>query len=127
MTKNPVASALRDQILSVVDVQTEEIHVPEWGVTVVCKGMTGRERSNYFEAAQDDTALWKFAPRMIVANVIDPDTHESIFTVADIDALSDKNGAALDRLAKSISRLSGFGSEAEEEMKDVADQFQPGE
>lgn len=124
MTKKQTPSALRDQILSIVDVQTEEVHVPEWGVTVLCKGMTGRERSNYFENAQDDKAMWKFAPLMIIANVIDPDTMEPIFTTADIDALADKSGAALDRLAKVISRLSGFGEESNEEMAEVATQFQ---
>jgi len=127
VTKNQAPSALRDQILSVVDVQTEEVHIPEWGVTVLCKGMTGRERSNYFEQAQEDTAMWKYAPRMIVANVIDPDTKEPIFTNKDIDAIADKSGAALDRLAKVISRLSGFGEEAEKEMQDVAEQFQSGD
>ena len=126
--KNQTPSPLRHAILSVVDVQSEEVVVPEWGdITVVCKGMTGRERSNYFQSNSDDDTMWKFAPRLIVNNVLDPDSKEPIFTEDDVDALADKSGSALDRLAKVISRLSGFGVEADKEMKDVAESFRPGE
>jgi hypothetical protein len=121
-------SVLRDAILSVVDVHMEEVVMPEWGgITVLCKGMTGRERSNYFQSNSNEEEIWKYAPRMIISNVLDPDTKEPIFSEKDLDAVADKSGLALDRLAKVVSRLSGFGEEAKEELEEVAESFQPGE
>ena len=37
----------RDQILAVSDIQTEEVHVPEWGGTVLVRGLTGAERDEF--------------------------------------------------------------------------------
>lgn len=126
--KGNAPSPLRDRILSMVDVQEEEVTVPEWGgLRVICRGMTGRERSEYFKLNADGREMWEYTPTLIVMCVLDPDSREPIFEDGDVEALANKSGAALDRLAKVVSRLSGFGQEADEEMKDAAEQFRSGD
>lgn len=124
VTKGKAPSPLRDAILSAVDIQEEVVTIKEWGgIKVLCRGMSGRERSAYF-VGNEDREMWEYTPRLILGNVLDPDTREPIFEAEDIDALADKSGVALDRLAKTITRLSGFGEEAKEEMEAVTEAFQ---
>ena len=115
----------REQILNSVDIVTEEVSCPEWGGSVLVRGMTGYER----EAYESDMAARRLADgtidihglrgRMAARTVVNGDG-ERIFTDDDIDVLSNKNAAPLDRIYDVVCRLSRITesevAEAEERM-----------
>lgn len=109
--------SLRDQILSAQDIPSEPVEVPEWGVTVEVRGMTGAERIRIMDLAMDGSADLKLQtvyPEIVIATTFDAETGEQIFSPSDRDALLSKSASALDRLALVGMKLSGFTQEASE-------------
>ncbi|MFZ5852301.1 MAG: hypothetical protein ACOYY2_13035 [Actinomycetota bacterium] len=110
--------SLRDTIFAAADIPEEAVEVPEWGVTVLVRGMTGRDRTRLMnEAVTDDgdVDLAKIYPDAIILCTYDPATGERVFADDDRDALLSKAGAALDRISGPAMRLSGFTKEARDE------------
>lgn len=108
----------RDAILQATSLPSEETEVPEWGGTVLVRGLNGQGRDE-FEAstmvvrngkAYPDTA--NVRAKLVARCVIDHDTGEPMFTQSDVHALGQLSGAALDRVFTVASRLSGL-SEAD--------------
>jgi hypothetical protein len=113
----------RDQILSAVDIKTEEMEIPEWGTTVTIRGLTGKQRASYFEdQQQENQPLWKFVSKLVVLGVVDEDG-DPIFTEDDLEAIGEKNADVLDRIAAAVGRLSGFGPDSKGETEEMAQQF----
>lgn len=117
----------KDDILKADDVRTEEVEVPEWGGSVLVRGMTGEERDE-FEASmlvrRGDQMIpdtWNTRAKLIARCVIDDDG-TPLFTRQDVDALGKKSGAALDRVFDVASRLSGLRPE---DAKEAAENFGP--
>lgn len=109
--------SLRDQILAKNDIPSESVEVPEWGLTVEVRGMTGSDRAAILEAAMTPDGgvnLQAFYPEVVIACTHDPETGERVFGPEDRDALMSKSGKALDRLATAGLRLSGM---TEDEQK----------
>jgi len=116
----------REDILNAVDVKTETVNCPEWGGAVKVRGLTAGERDkwenslyttkqhgNKFEVvAQKDNVRAKF----ISVSVID-DKGELLFSVGDIEALSKKSAAPIDRIFAVAQRLSGMSNEDIEELE----------
>jgi len=116
----------REAILNAVDTKTETVSCPEWGGDVMLRGMTAGERDkwesslfstkrhgNSFEVvANKDNLRAKF----IVASAID-EQGKPLFTVGDIDALTAKSAAPMDRLFSVAQRLSGMTNEDIEELE----------
>lgn len=103
--------SLRDQILSAADLTTELVDVPEWGVTVEVKTMTGAERARIMQVAADGGGKVDFEkvyPDIVIGCTYDPTTGERVFDWPDREALMSKSGAAIDRIAQVGLRLSGF-------------------
>jgi hypothetical protein len=110
---------LAEQILAAQDITYEPVDVPEWGLKVFVKGLTGTERDD-FEASIRQ--MRPTADRKSMEPVLIPDNMRSkmlvkclvdeqgqrIFTDQQINALGAKNGAVLDRLHDVASRLSGM-------------------
>ena len=107
----------RDQILSAVDIVTEDVEVPEWGGTVRVRGLTGTDRDR-FEAAMvnvrgkggnrsQQVNTENFRARLVLASVVDEDG-KRMFTERDVKALGEKSAAALDRVMTVALRLSGL-------------------
>lgn len=111
----------RDTILAAQDIQTEEVEVPEWGGSVLVRGMTGAERDAFEESVltgkgrKRDVNLKNFRARLIVKSVVNR-KGERVFTHADIDALGQKSAAALARVFDVATRLSGMSDEDVEEL-----------
>lgn len=112
----------RDAILAADDRPSEEVAVPEWGGTVMVRGLDGQGRDE-FEAstyvtrgsvAVRDTAniRAKLAARCVIGEDGQP-----LFTQQDVAALGAKSGAALDRVWEAASRLSGIGQQDAEELE----------
>lgn len=123
---------LRAQILSADDAKFEDVEVPEWGdVTVRVVSMSGKERARMLKAAMDDddrVDLERMYPLVIIATAherteaVDGVTGATVYTTGarvfspeDADALNERNGAALERLANAGMRLSGLQARSQEE------------
>ena len=107
--------SIRDQILASTDIPSEKVQVPEWGVTVEVRGMTGAERTRIMDKAvgQGGEVNLQFVyPEIVIATSFDDTTGEQIFKPSDRDVLLTKSAVALDRLAQVGMRLSGFTQES---------------
>jgi hypothetical protein len=112
----------KDQILKADDLPTEEVEVPEWGGSVLVRGMTGRQRIEY-EASMAVMRGGEMVPDVensmakLVARTIVGDDGGPMFTVADANALGEKSSAALARVFEVAARLSGMSAGADVEAK----------
>lgn len=113
---------LKDQIFAADDLPHEDVEVPEWGVTVRVRGMTGSDRDAYEARAvavkrggQDvELRLQDFRSKLLVKCLYDPDTNERIFTEAEASKLGAKSGQVIERLFEIAGRLSGMADDAVE-------------
>ena len=116
-----MALLTRSAILAAQDIQTEEVEVPEWGGSVMVRGMTGAERDAFEESVltgrgkNRNVNLRNFRARLVVKSVVDK-KGDRLFTMADIDALGAKSAAALGRCFDVATRLSGMSDEDVEEL-----------
>lgn len=117
--------ALRDKIFEARDIPTEAVEVPEWGVTVEVRGMTGADRSRLMDMAiteSGDVDVKVIYPEIVISTAYDPETGERVFTDDDADALQSKSAQAIDRIAEVGMRLSGFAKDsADKASKSVPD------
>ena len=103
-------------ILQANDIKTEIVSVPEWGGDVCVKGMTGTERDN-FEASivqmrgSSQTVNMKNVRAKLASLAICDEEGKRLFSDTDVMELSKKSAAALQRVFKVASRLSGIGDE----------------
>ena len=114
----------RDTILGVDDRKVEDVSVPEWGGTVLIRGMTGKEREQFEDLHNEEVPAGNRAgrragqtvskfdrknlrSRLVVWCVID-DKGERLFSDADLDIINGKNGAALERIVDVAMRMSGM-------------------
>ena len=111
--------SIRDQILAKQDIPTEMVDVPEWGVKVEVRGMTGAERTRIMDKATQnagDVNLQFVYPEIVIATAFDPESGEQVFKPNDRDALLAKSATALDRIAAVGMRLSGFTAESADDL-----------
>ena len=119
-----MASELRKVALESEDIGEELHEVKEWGITVLVKGMTAKQRARLLKKSTVDGILnmevW--FPDLVIATTYDPKDGEKVFVPADRDALNEKSGAAIAGLADVAARLSGLGDkdvqESKEELQD---------
>lgn len=124
-------SNLKSIILEADDCPSEEVNVLEWGnVKLKLVGLTGEGRADYLSAGLDDNGdrkpdwLKYSTPRLLIEGIVDPSTGERVFTIEDIDALNRKSSQVLDRLAKTIARLSGLGADEQAKKEAEATEIQ---
>ena len=101
----------RFDILSSNDLPRSEVDCPEWGGSILVRGLTLGEMSSVTKAG--DTTAMNLAA--IVACVVD-DVGTPLFTAEDLDALRTKSQAPLLRIVSEINRLSGMAPDAEAEL-----------
>lgn len=123
----------KDQILSSVDMQYQEVDCPEWGGKVLVRSLSGAERDQ-FEAASfvqkgknQQVNLRNVRARLVARCVVSDrldNGGKQVFSKADIDALGKKNAAPLDRLFAVCQNLCGLTSD---DLKDLTENFNPGQ
>jgi hypothetical protein len=129
-------SLSRDAILGLDDAVTEKVYVPEWGDTVLVRGMSGTDRDRFESSIREIRATRSGGQevvmktdnaraQLLVKCLVD-EAGERIFKDTDAEALGKKNGAALDRLYDVAARLSGLSEDAQEEAKGNSDAAQSG-
>lgn len=115
----------KDAILKAEDVTTEEVQVPEWGGSVLIKGLTGRQRDE-FEASilerrgrQMVTNTANIRAKLAARCMVD-EKGERLFTDAEAAELGEKSAAPIDRVYEAAARLSGL---SEQDVEDLAEDF----
>lgn len=113
-----------DDILSADDLKPVPVEVPEWGGTVLVRGMTGAARDR-FEAEMlndrmsgiaKDKALANYRARLAAACMVDPDGNRLFRSDAETRRLGEKSAQALSRVVEVASRLSGLTDDDMEEL-----------
>lgn len=103
---------LREKILTAQDIKKELVTVEEWGVQVEVRGLKGSERARLMQDSVDaktgSVDFVKLYPDLVIASTYDPETGEKVFEPTDRDALNEKSGAALEKIAQVAMRLSGL-------------------
>ena len=112
----------RDDILKAADNEPEEVDVPEWGGSVLVRGMTGRERDAFevslMQPGRGGRKVMDPANvrAKLVARCVVDDDGGRLFTDADVAELGGKSAAAVDRVYAVAARLSGMGADDQEEL-----------
>lgn len=118
---------LKSLILTSEDIDFEDHDVPEWGVKVRVRGMSGTDRDS-FEAKmvavrkggtgqEVELRLNDFRSKVLVKCLVDPENGRRIFDDKEAAQLGGKSGAVIDRLFDIAKRLSGMDEDAEEEAR----------
>lgn len=114
----------RDQILAATDMRIEEVDVPEWGGSVFVRNLNGRARDKFessrYKVSQDGKVelIHDNTRATLLALSLCDEVGTLLFSIADVQALGEKNGATLDRLFEVAQRLSGLRTkDAEEKLK----------
>jgi hypothetical protein len=120
----------RDDILNADDLETREVDVPEWGGSVLVRGLTGRERDAYETSltterqtkagVQRGVDLDNVRAKLIARCVVDEDG-QRLFKDQDIAALGAKSAVALNRVYDVALELSGLTDESQEEIEGNSD------
>jgi hypothetical protein len=113
-----------DDILGADDLKPEAVDVPEWGGTVLVRGMNGTERDR-FESAMladnmkglsKDKALENYRARLAAATMVDADGKRLFRSDAETKRLGTKSAQALTRVVEVASKLSGLTDSDLEEL-----------
>lgn len=111
----------REDILGARDTVTEEVPCPEWGGTVLVKGLTGAERDAWEASlltgrgANRDVNMANVRAKLVAAAIVD-DKGNRLFLSTDVEALGQKSAAALSRVYDAAARLAGVSKEDEESL-----------
>lgn len=103
--------SLRDKILAAKDIESEQVLVKQWDVTVEVRGLTGRQRAILLQdviGPKGKIDMQKLYPQLVVISTYDPEDGKPVFQAGDIDAISEKSGGALEAIAQVAMRLSGL-------------------
>lgn len=103
---------LRDKILGANPQGAfEDEEVPEWGVTVRLRELSGDERADleeWWAATPDGDRKRRFRAVLLVKTLVDPETGEHILTDEDVDGLLRQPDSLLDRLWAKAANMSGL-------------------
>ena len=110
----------KDQILESSDLKSEQVEVPEWDGAVLVRTMTGADRdafeSSLVPVGADGVRvsdLTNMRAKLVAMTVID-ESGCRMFAETDVEALSRKSAAAIDRVYQVAQRLNALGAKAEE-------------
>ena len=110
-----MAILTRQEILEAMDLEPVEYEVPEWGGSIMLRGLSLAERQQMVpriqgpngETQSDLAALWS-----VILGVVEPK-----FTAEDVEALRGKAAGAMDRVASEIIKRSGMQQDQVEAIK----------
>jgi hypothetical protein len=112
---------LRAHIFNVSDILEEVVNVPEWGVRILVKALTARERARILKssgtAIPGQTDMEKLYPDMVIASCYHAASHKPVFKPSDRDALNGKMSGIVERLAMVCIRLSGLDKASQEQIR----------
>lgn len=114
-------------ILGAVDLETEDVEVPEWGGSVRVAVMSGLARDKFIGLQGDGGVPYSvFTARVLVSTLVD-EAGAPLFDEADIESLRGKNQAAMDRVLAVALRLNGMAAGAVEKAEKNSEAAQSGD
>ena len=108
--------ATLEQILAAQDIRHEDVPVPEWGLDVRVRVMTGTERDAFGAAlvgAGNKPDMTQYRLRLLASCIVGEDG-VPLFGANAIEQLGRKSATALDRLCKVAERLNGMAADSAE-------------
>ena len=111
----------REEILAADDLVHEQVHVPEWGGTVLVAAMSGRARDEFessllaSRSSDQGANMRNLRARLAALTCVDEDGAR-LFSKEDVDSLGSKSAAALDRIFQVAQKVNGIGDDAGEEL-----------
>jgi hypothetical protein len=111
----------REQILKKRDLPREPVDVPEWGGSVLVRGMTGAERDAFEQSIVDTRGksakanLANIRAKLCARCIVGEDGAR-LLTEADAADLGEQSGAALQRVFNVAQRLCGMSASDVEEL-----------
>lgn len=126
----PVAAAkksTKDSIFGSEDTKSELISVPEWGITIRLRGLSGIDRDAYDQSLYETKVvgdktetvpnLANQRARMLVKCILDAEEGNRVFTDDEAARLGTKNAGVLDRLYTRARFLSGLDKAAKDAIE----------
>lgn len=111
----------RQQILDADDRRTERVEVPEWGGSVLIRGLSGTDRDDFESSLlirngkKRDVSTHNVRSKLLVRCLVDA-AGQPLFSIEDIQRLGMKSAAALTRCFEVAQRLSGLSEQDVEEL-----------
>jgi hypothetical protein len=109
------AKTIRDTALGADDLGFKFLNVPEWKVNLYIKKLMASERESW-EEHTEKAKYKKTRERLVVATCFDAD-HKQVFSLADMEALSQKSAKAIDRIFDCALALNGMRKKDLEEAE----------
>jgi hypothetical protein len=115
-------SRLSQLVATASDIEEESVKIPQWGISVIVRGMDGNRRSQYLTRLiraredEDSDALGQLEAELVVACTFDPEDNTQAFSDTDIPMLMTKSGFVIGAVASKAQRLSGLDANAEERL-----------
>lgn len=106
----------KEEILQAMDLQPEEIEVPEWGGSIRIRGVSLAERSAMLRMMRDPQSGEISDERAAVAAFVFG-VEEPRFTEEDVEALMKKSAGVIERIAMRILQRSGFAPRITERLR----------
>lgn len=122
-----MAILTKEQIMAAVDLEVEEVEVPQWGGSVLVKPLTARQRglltSQIVDQRKDGRRLKleEIQIRTCALALVDPEGRR-LFDDASMRDLARKSSAALQIVFEAAQRLSGLSDEEVEELQGNSDE-----
>ena len=118
-----MAFLTREMIEKASELKTETVSVPEWGGDVLVRELTGTERDSYEAGIVGDKTgkdrrinLQNIRARLVALSMIDPESHQRMYSDREINILGNKSAAALNRVFEVCQKLSGLTDADVEEL-----------
>ena len=112
-TKAPATgTSLRDRILAMDDLGSEEVHIEAWDMTLTVRGLTAGEVEEIGREVNEGDLVNVMA-RLAVKVTTNGDG-ERVFADDDAEALGGKSPVAVKALFDAAQRVSGLGEERSE-------------
>lgn len=110
--------SLREQILAASDIEKRIVEVPEWDCKVEVRSPSGAARAAIAAIVSAETIDYNLLyPALLIPALYDPESGERVFSDDDGEALNEKSGGALERLATVALELAALTPEAVEAGK----------
>lgn len=116
-----MAILTKEQIVSINDITTETVSVPEWGGDVLVKVMTGTERdafeSSIFEQKGKDIQknLGNLRAKLVSKCLVD-EKGNRLFADKEIEIIGKKSAKVLDKIYEVCVKINGIGPKDVEEL-----------
>lgn len=112
----------REAILKAEDAKFQDVDVPEWGGVVRVRAISGADRDEYEGFVAGDRKSGKLnmrhmRARLLVLALVDEEG-QRLFKLGDLESLSNKNAAVIDRLFDVASELAGITEAAKDEAEE---------